>query len=104
MNKKFFVLLTTCAIAATAISFTACAANKAPKAHLLPSAETAIAVPFEITSFSENNKNAEDVNLNGVAQMNAEETDNKAPDLPAESNPQTEKTSVKSAAKKTAKK
>ena len=104
MIKKILVLLATCTIAATSLHFTGCAANKAPKARLLPSAETAITAPFETEALSKEKKNAEDVNLNRVAQINTEVTDDKAPDLPAESNPQAEKTAAKPAAKKSAKK
>ena len=38
MNKKFLVLLATCAVASAAIPFTGCAATKAQKAALRPSA------------------------------------------------------------------
>ncbi len=103
MNKKFFVLLATCAIAATSLHFTGCAA-KAPKANLIPTTAPAIAAPLEVESLSKEAKNTEDVKLNAVVQKNNEEAENKAPDLPAESNPQAVKTAAKSAAKKTAKK
>ena len=103
MNKKIFVLLATCAIAATSLHFTGCAAN-APKADLIPTAETAITATFEVEPLSKENKDAEDINPNSVVQINTVEADNKAPDLPAESNPQAGKTAAKPAAKKSAKK
>ena len=103
MNKKFFVLLATCAIAATSLHFTGCAA-KTSKAELIPTVETAITATFEVEPLSKENKDAEDVKLDHVAQINTEETVNKAPDLPAESNPQAGKTAAKSAAKKASKK
>ena len=82
MNKKFLVLLATCAIAATSLPLTGCAASRNQSAALLPvTGRTVIAATLE------NEEKPVETTKNFVTGINLAGAGTAAPDLPAAGNP-----------------